>query len=272
MIAGSAYLKKRQSALKFLIRTPKRKFGQNRFHRMRVEIKKLKAALYRMEFLVPEFDRKKFYKPFRKLFAQAGKVREIQIEKDVLKAFGDKEQIPEYLKYLDKNIRKERSRFFQARNLRLNTKIEKRLKTYREKSRETENLDPTPFLTSLIDEIKLLLATGNLEADSAHLLRKKLKNLKYNLESIQGEKFTIQHPEQESLVNLLGTWHDLVLVHQTIKTHLHTAPIRKEEKINLRKINRKIKAESDRIFDEINQKIPLFDDFILPPKVRSLLD
>lgn len=269
MTTGSAYLRKRKSALKFLIRTPKRRFGQDRFHLLRVEIKKLKAALYRMEFLLPEFDRKKFYKPFRKLFAQAGRVREFQIEKDLLKSYGQPESIPEYMKYLDKNIQKERTRFFQLRSLRLNSKIQKRLKGLGKQIREVKNLDPFPYFKSMTEEIKLLLSSGTLEVESAHLLRKKLKNLKYNLESILGEKFALQHPEQENLVNLLGTWHDLVTVHQTIQNELQIAPLHEEEKNSLRKINQKIKADSKRIFEEINQKIPLFDDFILPPNLKK---
>lgn len=267
-----AYLKKRRSALKFLIRTPKRKFTKDRFHLLRVELKKLKAILLRMEFLLPDFDRKKFYKPFRKLFAQAGKVREIQIEKEILRSYGILEQIPEYVHLLNKKIQKERVRFFKVRTLALNSKIEKRLMVLRRNVRKVSQIDSGPFLANLIGEIKSLLATGILEEQSAHLLRKKLKSLKYNLESLQDEKMVNRHPEQEELVNLLGTWHDLVTVQRTLLSDIFELPVKEEEKESLQRLAGTIQSDSERIFKEINQKIPLFDDFILPPKLKSSQD
>lgn len=266
------YYRKRKTSLDFMLKYSRRKFSKKGFHQFRVEVKKLKAILLRMEFLLSDFNGKKFYKPFRKLFAKAGRVREIQIEKDLLKTFGQSEEIPDYLNYLDKKIRKERARFFRSRNLKLNSKIEKRLKVFGRKCREITQLDSGPFMASLITEIKTLLASGTLAEQSAHLLRKKLKNLKYNLESIRGEKFVNRHPEQEELVNLLGTWHDLVTVDRTLKSVIPNLPLREEEKESLQKINQKIHSESEMIFNEINQKIPLFDDFILPPKLKSSFD
>lgn len=269
MPTGSSYLKKRRTALKFLTRTPRRKFGQRQFHQLRVEIKKLRATLIRLEFQLKNFDGNRIYKPFRKLFAQAGKVREIQIEKAILHEQDEQGQVPEYLKQLDKKIRKERSRFFNVRNVKLNTKLQKRLKKLGKRNRDAENLDPSPFLNSLVDEIKLLLLSGNLAPEGVHLLRKKLKNLTYNLESLPQQKLLQPHPDQDLLVNLLGTWHDLITVHQTLLTQITSGKITQEEMPVLIKINDKIKAESDKIFDEINQKIPLFDDFIFFPKPKS---
>lgn len=272
MKSQSDYLKKRIGGLKFLIRTPKRKFGQNRFHLLRVETKKLKAILYRMEFLLSDFDRKKFYKPFRKLFAHAGRVREIQIEKDILKTHGQPDFLSGYLNQLDKNIRKERSRFFKIRNLRLNSKIEKRLKKLGHKAKEIETLDSGPFIAGLFDEIKSLVGSGTLEEKSAHELRKKLKNLKYNLECLEEGKFNTNHPKQEELAQLLGSWHDLVTVHQAIQIQMKEAPIPVGEQETLKKINRKIKSKAAELFKEITHKTSDFDDFHFSakPKKKSL--
>ena len=269
MKSQSDYLKKRIGGLKFLIRTPKRKFGQNRFHLLRVEIKKLKATLYRMEFLLSDFHRKKFYKPFRKLFAQAGRVREIQIEKDILKTNGHPELLSGYLNQLDKNIRKELARFFKIRNLWLYSKIEKRLKKLRQKAKEIETLDAEPFVAGLIAEIKSLLAYGTLEEKSAHELRKKLKTLKYNLECLEDGKFNANHPKQEELAHLLGSWHDLVTVHQAIQVQIKEAPIPVEEQETLEKIKRKIKFEAAELFKEITHSTSDFDDFHFSAKTKK---
>lgn len=270
MTTGSTYLKKRRTALKFLTRTPKRKFGQSRFHELRVEIKKLRATLNRLEFQLKDFDGERAYKPFRKLFAQAGKVREIQIQKSILKSQDVQGQVPGYLKQLDQKIRKERSRFFKIRTVKLNSKIKKRLKELGRKNREAENLETAPFLNSLIGEIKELLLSGTLEQASAHLLRKKLKNLAYNLESLSQKKAAKMHPERNHLINLLGTWHDLTSVQDTLLAQVSSTPLPEEEKTILSAINQKIKSESELIFAEINEKIPLFDDFILPPQLRPV--
>jgi CHAD domain-containing protein len=260
------YWKKRSSKLKFLIRTPKRKFNQSRFHVLRVEIKKLKALLLLVEFHDREFNRKKFYKPFRSLFSQAGKVREFQIEKEILKIYGQNEAIPGFLKSLDRRIRKERKLFFEKRNLKLNSVLVKRLKSLKSKIRVLENADFEPYLAIQLAEIKLILAIGKLEESTGHLLRKKLKTLKYNLESIQRSSASALPPAQEGLVNLLGNWHDFVRVNQLLSEELGSIKIPPEELICLQQIRNKISLAIDEITLEINQKIHLFDDFVFIPK------
>jgi len=79
------YLGRRKIAIYLLMKRPRDKFTTHTFHRLRVEIKKLNAFLQLIGFCSNDFKRKKTFKPFGKLFRQAGKVRELQLEKKVLK-------------------------------------------------------------------------------------------------------------------------------------------------------------------------------------------
>ena len=79
------YLKKRIQAIIALLKRPKRKYWQVTFHQLRIEIKKLDALFDLIDFCAKDFDRDKLFKPFEEIFQQAGKVRDLQIEKNLMK-------------------------------------------------------------------------------------------------------------------------------------------------------------------------------------------
>jgi CHAD domain-containing protein len=251
------YWNKRRSKLKFLIRTPKRKFSQKRFHALRVELKKLKAFLLLLGFGDADFEPKKFHKPFRTLFSQAGKVRELQIEKEIVKVYGQNQSIPAFLKSLDQKIRKERGVFFANRNLKLNSVLEKRLKSLKPQVKNLKKVDFAPYFKNLLEEIEGILAVGKLEDSTGHLLRKKLKTLKYTLESIRKPSSSAVPPALEELVSLLGNWHDLIRVNELLLEELESSPIEAEELIAIHQIRQKITVAIQELVVEINRKIPI---------------
>jgi len=264
----SDYWKKRRTSLKFLIRTSKRKFSQRRFHVLRVELKKLKALLLLVGYYEKDLDQLKFYKPFKSLFRQAGRVRELQIERGILKAYGN-DPLPELRKSLDRTIKKERGIFFQKRKLKLNKLMEKRLKSLNIFVKKLEKADFKPYLNTLLDEIKLILVEGKLEESTGHQLRKKLKTLKYNLESLQNPNFLQVMEGHEDLVNLLGTWHDLLRVNELLLEDLSSSEFSPEELIHIQQVRQRIAEEIEEISEKINRKISLFD--IAPPECSLTL-
>ena len=261
----SNYWKKRRTSLKFLIRTSKRKFSRKRFHILWVELKKLKSLLFLVNFYEKDFDQKKFYQPFKSLFGQAGKVRELQIEKEILKEYRD-ESLLELRKSLDQKIRKERSEFFKKRNLKLNSLMEKRLKSLTPILERLEKVDFDPYFNGLLIEVKSILAAGILEENTGHLLRKKLKTLKYNLESTQKPIIFPAAEGQGELVNLLGNWHDRVRVNELLLEDLDSSEFSPKELIDIHQVRQKINEGIEKITAEINQKIAHFDDFSFPSK------
>ena len=65
------YLKRREIAINLLMKRPTDRFTAVTIHKLRVEIKKLRAFLNLISFYSNNFKRKKAYKPFKKLFKQA---------------------------------------------------------------------------------------------------------------------------------------------------------------------------------------------------------
>src|SRR5215831_9808646 len=78
------YLEKREKKITALLDKPDQKFTQDDFHDLRVEIKKVRALAAMLEDTVKNYDSKKMLKPLEKIFGQAGKVRELQLEESML--------------------------------------------------------------------------------------------------------------------------------------------------------------------------------------------
>ena len=87
MKAPTKYLKKREDAINFLLEKPTRAYTIDTFHKLRVEINKLNAFFELINFYSKDFKRKKTFKPFKLIFRQAGKVRELQVEEAILRKY-----------------------------------------------------------------------------------------------------------------------------------------------------------------------------------------
>ena len=83
--SGSGYLKKIRKNIIALLKKSPEKFEDEDYHKLRVEIKKLKAIAGFIEFSNKKFSKKKHLKPFIKVYKQAGKIRELQLEESFLK-------------------------------------------------------------------------------------------------------------------------------------------------------------------------------------------
>ena len=74
------YYKSRINSLEKILGKPDKIVTPEDFHKLRVEIKKLRAVLTLVNWSEKNFKRKKFLKSYKKLFKQAGKVRDLQLE------------------------------------------------------------------------------------------------------------------------------------------------------------------------------------------------
>ena len=78
------YFNKRSAAIDSILRRPRHKYTPEIFHELRVEIKKLNALFDLINFCATDFKRKKSFAPFKLLFQQAGKIRALQVEEEIL--------------------------------------------------------------------------------------------------------------------------------------------------------------------------------------------
>lgn len=118
------YLKKRNKNIEKLLSTPRLKCTPEIFHYLRVEIKKLRTLFSLLKSSV-KYDQKKKEKPFRKVFKQAGIVREIQVEQEMLQRYFTVDFLNDYRKKLKERKSKELRKYIETVNSQIQ-KIQKR--------------------------------------------------------------------------------------------------------------------------------------------------
>ena len=112
MKALRTYLKTRKKALLSLLETPRKEYTTETFHQLRVEIKKLNAFFDLVDSSSKKFRRKKMIAPFKIIFRQAGKVRDLQIEETNFNKYTQDNELVQYRAKLGKREGKEKKLFF----------------------------------------------------------------------------------------------------------------------------------------------------------------
>ncbi len=178
-------------------------------HRVRMEIKKIKALFSLQKNRVDGKNERKHFKPICKLFDKAGKIRVAQINLELMHRFritnsplekiqthtlvGESEKLHSKIVRHEKNIRKEYSFFLD----------------------QFHNLENERIRKSVGKELKSLakVFSGNMKVKQLHHSRMKLKNLIY-----ANEICSIRLPDESQLnavyirklEQMIGKWHDTV--------------------------------------------------------------
>lgn len=256
MKALQTYLKTRIKAILSLLEKPKKKYSPTTFHQLRVEIKKLNALFDLINCSSKKFRRKKMIKPFRTLFRQAGKVRDLQIEEATFKTHTQKDQIVAYKAKLCNQQLKQIKIFFSFIN-------DKNTKLLKNKFKKT-----TPFLSKLSskkvdqymlkkrEKIKDLLNNPYLETEQLHELRKLLKIYYYNEKSLSLKKQNQKISQKEPLMELLGKWNDVIVIIEHLQETIEKAKIDTEEIAVLETLKTKIATENEVLLEQIKLYIP----------------
>lgn len=253
MKAPGKYLSNRESALQIIIEKPRAKFTPGSFHQLRVEIKKLDAFFDLIKYCSKDFKRKKTFKPFKQIFRQAGKVRELQLEEVMLKKYGVNNSLKDYLAGLRNRRLKEREIYFTIMNKEMADRLKKSFQEIRPFLASVKNKKVNRYLEKKTNSIKKLIGEGILLPEQLHQLRIKLKMLNYNRKSLSLEP---QLPKKDVLPVLLGKWHDLQVMNQHLQKTIDTGELQSKEIIQLEKINAKISSESEILFTRINKALP----------------
>ncbi len=126
MKALKKYLKKRKSAITVLLEKQPEFFTSDTFHTLRLEIKKLNALFDLVAFCSKGFQQKKTLKPFKLIFRQAGKIREIQVEEALLEAHFSPDFVIQHRNDLEKTLTEEFNNFFLISNPSFVQKLQKK--------------------------------------------------------------------------------------------------------------------------------------------------
>lgn len=245
----SGYIKKiRKNIIALLEKSPE-KFEDKDYHKLRVEIKKLKAIAGFIEFSNKKFSKKKVLKPFIKVYKQSGKIRELQLEESFLKK-NNSQFIEQYLSDLAKRIEKERNKFASLPVKKTRRKTKKAIKGIEPFLQNTNEAESIEFILDERNKIAQLTRELPLKPANVHQLRKLLKEDFYNRKRMDQPSPKIK--AEDDFLELLGSWHDCVVLNNQVGTSILKAEIDPAELAELLKINAEVSLQSENLFNEIN--------------------
>jgi len=205
------YFKKRSSAISELLKKPPGRFSAEDYHRLRVEIKKVRAVMTMPCDGVKKEKLKKLLKPARKLFKQAGKVRTVQLETSILKKYDPRHKLKLFLhqrQLQELKLKKEFSRVHHRKK----DGLKKSLEIFLCKTKKIKKEDALAFLDREKKEITGIARYKKLEPAHVHELRKRIKKLYYNIKSLGMNKKGLGIKNGNRLLDVIGKWHDCELM------------------------------------------------------------
>ncbi len=198
-----------------LLREP----GPETIHDLRVNLKKQVAFFRLLEALDDSFIAEKAIDVFTEFYKKAGKVRDIQVERQVVEA---EEAFLHLGRHLSLRLRREEKirtadlqnyeREFSLEPVRALTRLVKNRLQYLPVDELSERL--SDYFGCLIEQVKRTAELGERREKELHNLRKRLKELFYNLQLLdqlipalrleQTDEFALL----EECQSMLGDWHD----------------------------------------------------------------
>jgi len=200
------YFNKRKKAINALLAKPDNRYEAKYFHDLRVEIKKVRALAVMLESSAKKFNSSKAVRPIKKIFDQAGKVRELQLELAMIRKHDPSHSFRAYPHILRMKTNEEIKKFSLLHN-----KSSRVKKTFSQITPAIKNInkgDLNHYVRKGKNQIAALVKTKQIKAKKVHELRKSLKKLYYNLKSLHQADNSKPYKNGEALQELMGQWHD----------------------------------------------------------------
>lgn len=252
------YLKNRKKAINSLLQKPKQLYTTETFHKLRVELKKLHAFFELIDSYSKKFNRKKTFKPFKLIFRQAGKIREFQIEEEILKKYFGNNIAIRYIDNLKNHKQQEQKIFFFITNEVFIDGIKQLFHKIANKVTKLNKGKIKRYLEKRHHKIETSLNQRQLKTANIHKLRKYLKAYNYNQQSLNLDKRNKLYPANDQLTPLLGKWHDLQAIIKHLKIAITIAETNLKEQHLLKEMEAKITAESTLLWNKIQVALPKY--------------
>ena len=261
MKALKKYLKKRENAINLILEKRQQFYTADTFHELRVEIKKLNALFHLIDYCSKEFKAKKTFKPFKLIFRQAGKIRELQIEEAILKKHFSFNTVKEYRNHLKKLRIKEQEYFFSITNNNFIKGLKKKYRIIIPLLTKANKKKTANYMSIKKAKIKKLLHQKALKTKQVHALRKRLKEYQYNQKSLNLEPPKNPISNKDVLPELLGKWHDYQVIIRHLKKAIDSGEINPKESSQLKNIKAALISKREKLFNKINTSLPILDFF-----------
>jgi hypothetical protein len=249
------YLKKRKSAITFLLEQQQESFTADTFHTLRLELKKLKALFDLINSCSKNFKQKKIVKPFQLIFSQAGKIRELQVEEALLEDHFGSDFVIQYRNDLKKIVMEETENFFLTTTPSFAEKLQKKYIKINAVLRKINKKTANRYMEKKRAEIEELLYKKVLKNKQIHALRKRLKEYQFNQQILDHIKKNKLLSKKNALPELLGEWHDYQTVIQHLKKAIDSGEISPKESNELENVVVTFTYKSRQLFNEINANL-----------------
>ena len=204
------YFSERLRKLFQSLETFKEKSDEDSLHDVRVEVKKLKSMRLFLKQVYP--DKTVRRKKLRKLFSEAGMIRVFQLNLSWLKK-------NKFHLLIEKGFHEDELRNqihqFQSKISQAEKDLQKDFDEWKELIEKTDIKIISNFCLSLLNELKTLLCNSD-NNEVWHELRKEVKRFlhvqNWN-EPFSSKDFLVS---LDKLQELLGNWHDLVVINETL--------------------------------------------------------
>jgi CHAD domain-containing protein len=257
MIKLKKYFKNREVAINLFLEKPRVKYSTSTFHKLRVEIKKLNAIFDLINYCSKDFKHKKHFKPFKEIFRQAGKVRELQLEDLMINKYHSIKSLNDYRNSLKKNQLQEQEIFFSMINKHFVDILKKKYKIITPLLSNINKKEANSYIEKKINSIQKLLSKSLLKTEDVHELRKQIKLLNFSKKSFSLKEKNNPNSNQELLTNLLGKWHDCQVIINHLNKTMDTDNLNPKEISQIKILKTKISSRSELLFNKIKSAIPL---------------
>ena len=245
------YLRKRAKSIHSILEKPEVEYSTNTFHKLRVEIKKVKALFDLIYFCSEDFEFEKHFRPFKEIFVLAGKVRELQLEEQLLNKYRSSFVLNEYRNTLSSKLFQEERSYFAMINQELSVQLDNKFQIITSILSKIHKKEGNCYIEKKRKDIQKLLSEESLKANDLHNLRKQIKILDYNQKSLSSKEEYHSESNYDQLTKLLGKWHDCQIFINHLNIIMEADTLNLEEKSQIKNLKSKISSKRERYFNKI---------------------
>jgi CHAD domain-containing protein len=251
------YLKTRKEAIFLLLEKPGSSYTPETFHKIRVEIKKLHSFFCILNYCSKEFKLNKLFKPFKLIFRQVGKVRELQVEEAMIKKYFSAGLLEAYKHHLKTQKLIEKKKYFSILNIINENKLEKKYDKAATFLKKVSKKRIELYIKNEQSKIDKISNQEQISKTQLHDLRKKIKTCNYNKKLLgQFNKKIIR--KIDVLPDLIGHWHDSQITLGNLKKVMNQRDTKQNEKSKIQIIRSKLSHNNDILYDKIKKEIVIY--------------
>ncbi|WP_165930131.1 CHAD domain-containing protein [Flavobacterium sandaracinum] len=250
------YCKTRKSALNLVLEKAPESYTVETFHELRVEIKKMKALLQLAAFCNKKFKPRKTFLPFRSIFKQAGKVRELQLQQTLIEEQPNFTLLKKYPNQLKKLQSKAIKKFFLLAKIRLIKKLKKKYRILIYFLAKTDKTKLNHYRNKTRKQVKKLLGKPAFKKNEMHNFRKQLKVYQYNEKILPIDQSSKLIATLMALSDFLGEWHDYEVAILHLKKTIEFYNRNSTERKHLKTIKAMVTLKRELLFHKINATLP----------------